>query len=155
MKTQCHDQVEDHEASGTGYDRVDTTVSCLLTRFRVRSVWSLLRCYRSFRRVRSESRDIPGLLASAFLVENPHTCYTLSLWSDAGAIREFNTKVRAHIAAANASVRDIEFRSGGPQLWSAQFRLSAVSPYNLRWDRLDLGARINGRSAAPEQAHER
>lgn len=119
---------------GTGYRPVQTTTSCVLTRFRLRSPMSLFRLYRAYRRVKQESRGLSGLLVSAFLIEDLRTCYTLSIWRDANAILLFNSKVRAHVAAANRSFHEIEVDERGPQMWSAQFQLCAVSPHNLRWD---------------------
>jgi hypothetical protein len=136
----------EHEAAGTGYDVVDSTVSCLLTRFHVRSWWGLLRCYRAFRRIRRQARGTPGLLKAVFLVEDAHTCYTLSFWDGAAAIRAFNVQVREHTKAANLSIRDLRLGSDGAQLWSAQFRLSAVSPYNLNWQ--GLGREVLRREVA-------
>jgi hypothetical protein len=139
-----------HEAHGTGYEVVDSNISCVITRFRLRSTWSLLRFYRSYRRIRREADGLVGLLASAFLVENPRTCYTLSLWRDAGAIIEFNS-LRTHIVAANQSFHELRIDSVGPQLWSAQFRLYAVSPHNLRWDGVDVTTALNQSSPAKEE----
>jgi hypothetical protein len=124
--------------SGAAFDRVDTTVSCILTRFHLRSSWALIPFYLAFRRVRREARRCAGLLQAAFLVENRRTCYTLSLWKDENAIRDFGS-VRSHIDAAN-SVFLYGYCNGrsGPEIWSAQFRLWAVSSHNLNWEGLDL-----------------
>lgn len=119
---------------GTGYRPVQATTSCVLTRFRLRSPMSLLRLYRAYRRVKQESRELSGLVVSAFLIEDLRTCYTLSIWRDASAILLFNSKVRSHVAAANRSFHEVEVDERGPQMWSAQFQLCAVSPHNLRWD---------------------
>lgn len=133
----------EHEADATGYEQVSTTISCLLTRFRLRSPWSLIHFYRSFRRIRREARHVPGLLKTVFLIEDARTCYTLSFWKNPGAIYDFNTKVNSHIGAANSSVQHLQSAARGVHLWSAQFRLSAVSPYNLRWDSFDLRRHLN------------
>lgn len=133
----------EHEAEATGYLRVSTNISCLLTRFQLRSPWSLLHFYRSFRAIRKEARDVRGLLKTVFLIENARTCYTLSIWENAEAIYDFNSQVDAHIRAANTSFRHLRLGATGVQLWSAQFRLSAVSPYNLRWDSFDIRAHLN------------
>jgi hypothetical protein len=134
----AHFLSERHEATETGYQSVHTPVSCLLTRFQVKSVWSLIRLYLWYRRVRHEARTVSGLLKTVFLVENLRTCYTLSIWESGKAILEFNTKILTHVDAANSSFRELTLDGGRPQLWSAQFRLSAVSPHNLRWNGLDL-----------------
>lgn len=146
----------DSEETGTGYDRVDTQIACVITRFRVRSIGALWRFYRSYRRVRAHSRRVSGLLTTRFLIEDWHTCYTLSLWRDDDAILEFNGSVLAHIDAANRCFRDLEFGPHGPQLWSAQFRLWAVSQANLRWDGVDLpsAARTRRSTLAPVRTAE-
>jgi hypothetical protein len=119
---------------GTGYLNVDSTVSCVLTRFQVRSIWSTIRFYLMYRRIRRGTRSITGLVTTLFLVENLRTCYTLSIWRNADAILTFNGSVHAHIDAANKSFSRMRFSNGRPLLWSAQFSLAAVSPCNLRWD---------------------
>jgi hypothetical protein len=118
---------------GTGYSPVDTAVSCVLTRFNVRSLWSLIRFYLAYRAIKYEAQSIPGLLVTAFLIEGPRTCCTLSIFSNPEAIGDFNVKIRSHITAANASFRHLRFASGRPQLWSAQFHLAAISSKNFRW----------------------
>lgn len=128
----------DQEAVGTGYTRTDTQVSCVMTRFHLRSVFGLIAFFFAYRRVARESASIPGLLKTAFLVEGLHTCHTFSLWQDPTAIFTFNSRVRAHIDAANWSFSQLRSReASGPEMWSVQFRLWAVSPHNLRWDGLD------------------
>ena len=132
--------------SGAGYDRVQTSVSCVLTRFRTRSLWSTLHLYRLFRHVRRHTSEARGLMTALFLIEDLRTCYTLSLWRDEMAILEFNTKVRAHVDAANDSFAHITFAEGGPQLWSAQFHLTGISPCNLRWEGVDVAAACEARN---------
>jgi hypothetical protein len=127
-----------HEAFATGYEAVETAVSCHLTRFRVRSALNLLRFYLLFRRIRDASREIQGLITTVFVVENYRTFYILSLWANVDAILEFNARVMDHIASANWSMRRLARVDSGPLLWSAQFRLSAVSPHNFRWEGVDI-----------------
>jgi hypothetical protein len=127
-----------HDSNGTGYDNVETSVSCVLTRFGVRSPLSLVTLYRWYRRVVKDAETLNGLVTSVFVIENLHTCFTLSLWKDARSLREFNNRVLSHIGAANSAFTRVSFQSGGARIWSAQFRLSAISPYNLRWDGVDL-----------------
>ena len=67
-----------HEADATGYERVESTISCVLTRFQLRSAWALPGFYRSYRAIRQQAREHGGLLATVFLIENLRTCYTLS-----------------------------------------------------------------------------
>ena len=127
-----------HESAGTGYDKVETSVSCLLTRFKVRSTFDLIRFYLLFRRIRTASEHITGLITTVFFVENLRTCYTFSIWKDKDAILEFNTKVIDHITSANWSIPRLHRSASRPLLWSAQFRLSAVSPTNLHWEGVDI-----------------
>ena len=117
----------------TGYQIVESEVNCVVTRFRVRTVFGLLRFYVYFRRVRRQAAGISGLITSVFVVENLHTCYTMSFFGDSQAILEFNGTVTSHIHAANASFQDLKRTKHGVHLWSAQFRLSAISPFNFLW----------------------
>ena len=126
----------EREANGTGYDEIESSISCVLTRFHLRSAWSLPGFYITYRAVRRQARTSGGLLATVFLIENLHTCYTLSFWSDPDAILRFNGEVRAHVSAANWSFQHIRFAATRPELWSAQLRLSAISPWNLNWPAL-------------------
>lgn len=129
---------------GTGYQPVETEVACVVTRFCLRSSWALLRFWLWYRRVREDSKQIEGLLASSFFVENARTCATFSLWRDARSIAQFNARVFSHVHAANSSFKDVLFESSGPLIWSAQFKLSAVSPHNLRWKGVDLRDSLSG-----------
>jgi hypothetical protein len=133
---------DDRPMSGAGFARVDTKVSCVLSRFRLNSPLALIPFYISFRRVRRAARDIGGLLEAVFLLEGARTCYTLSLWKDDWSIVEFG-RVRAHIDAAN-SVFASTYRKDvkRSEIWSAQFRLWAVSSHNLNWEGLDLQAAL-------------
>jgi hypothetical protein len=132
------DWPDSRPTTGAAFARVDSKVSCVLTRFRLRSAWSLLPFYLAFRRVRRESRKVAGLLQALFLIEDWRTCYTLSLWMNDCAIVDFG-RVNAHINAANSAFgptyrQDLQ-RS---EIWSAQFRLWAVSSHNLGWEGFDL-----------------
>jgi hypothetical protein len=111
----------------------NTNITCVITRFQVRSPLALLRCYRSFRRVRAHSKDVRGLMATVFAIESPRVCYTLSMWQDEAAILQFNTTVLEHVRAANGCFRDLDRNGGKPMLWSARFRLSSVSAFNRSW----------------------
>ncbi|HEX6032988.1 MAG TPA: hypothetical protein VFY83_01095 [Anaerolineales bacterium] len=126
---------DDRPFSGAAFARVDTTISCVLSRFHLRSSWSLIPFYLAFRRVRREAREVAGLLQAAFLIENRRTCYTLSLWKDDYSIVDFG-KVRSHIDAANCVLAGVYGQRA--EIWSAQFRMWAVSCHNLNWEGLDL-----------------
>jgi hypothetical protein len=129
---------DDRPFTGASFARVDTKVSCVMTRFQLRSAWSLIPFYLAFRRVRRSAVDVAGLLKAVFLIEDLHTCYTMSIWKDDCAIVDFGN-VKAHIMAANSAFaptyRKDMMRA---EIWSAQFRLWAVSSHNLNWDGLDL-----------------
>jgi hypothetical protein len=124
--------------SGASFARVDTTISCVLTRFRLNSMWSLIPFYLRFLRVRRSARNLGGLLSTVFLVEGLRTCYTLSLWRDDWAIVEFGA-LRTHVAAARSAFAPTHRKDlKRSEIWSAQFRLWAISCHNLNWDGLDL-----------------
>jgi hypothetical protein len=125
---------DDRPFSGAAFARVDTTISCVLTRFHLRSSWSLIPFYLAFRRVRREALAIAGLLQASFLIENRRTCYTLSLWKDDYSIVDFGM-VHSHIRAANSVFSGAYGQR--PEIWSAQFRMWAVSCHNLNWEGLD------------------
>lgn len=133
---------DDRPMSGAGFARVDTTVSCVLSRFHLNSPLSIIPFYFAFRRVRRAARDIGGLMEAVFLLEGARTCYTLSLWKDDWSIVEFG-RVRAHIDAAN-SVFSATYRKDlkRSEIWSAQFRMWAVSSHNLDWKGLDMKAAL-------------
>lgn len=141
----------DRPISGAGFERVDATVSCVLTRFRLRSAWWLPPFYFAFRRIRKEARQLGGLIRASFLIENLRTCYSLSLWTDDGAIVEFGTRVRSHVGAANRAFgrtyrRDLR----RAEICSTQWRLWAVS-HNLNWDDLDLRAVLAAQTGQPAE----
>jgi len=142
---------DDRLMSGAAFARVDTTVSCVLTRFRLNSPLSMIPFYLAFRRVRREARDIAGLMEALFLFENLRTCYTLSLWKDDWSIVEFG-RVRTHIDAANSAF-SATYRGDlkRAEIWSAQFRLWAVSCHNLNWDGLDTQAALGEQWARREE----
>lgn len=140
---------DDRPDTGAAYSRVDTSVSCILTRFRLRASWSLIPFYLAFRRVRHDAQGIRGLLRASFLIEDFHTCYTLSLWSDECAILEFSTNVHAHVTEANRAFGHT-YRSDRmhAEIWSAQFRLWATSEHNLQWEGLDLDDLLSERPSS-------
>jgi hypothetical protein len=142
---------DDRPYTGASFARMDTTVSCVLTRFRLRSAWSLIPFYLAFRRVRRSAKDIAGLLQAVFLIEDLHTCYTMSLWRDDCAIVDFG-RVGAHITAANSAFGPTYRKNlNRAEIWSAQFRLWAVSAHNLNWDGLDMETVLGDQWARREE----
>jgi hypothetical protein len=116
---------------------VDAPIMCAITRFGLRHARSLLPCYLDYRRVRQRASEspVPGLLRSAFLVENPTTWYSVSLWSGTPGI---SADVSAHVEAARNVFGRLSVEPGrGPELWSTKWRLVSVTN-NLNWDDLDL-----------------
>lgn len=141
----------DSPVSGAGFERVDGTLTCVLTRFQVRSIWHLFRFYRQFRRVRTEARKIGGLLHAGFLIEGPRTCFTFSVWEDEGAIVDFGGRVTSHVrVAGEAFGATYDRRKGAPQICSTQWRIEAVSN-NLEWQGVDLASRVQKRAERPRQ----
>lgn len=85
-----------------GDNPVDAPITCVLTRFQLRSARHLVPSYRDYQRVirELEQSRVPGFLRAAFLVENPTTWYSLSLWAGDSAIPRFGTVSTDHLAAA-------------------------------------------------------
>jgi len=143
------------KSDATGYATVTSDVRCVITRFQVKSVIALLRSYIAFRRVRSASARVPGLLKAVFVVENRRTFYSVSIWRDAAAVLEFNTFVSAHAEAATFAVpRTYDRTRGRYELWSAEFHLTALST-NTNWDTFDIKAHVDASVAVgvPNRCH--
>jgi hypothetical protein len=123
-----------------GDHKVDVPIVCVITRFKLRSVWHLLPTYLDFRRVVSQAHtaQTPGLLRTAFLVETLTTCYSLSIWANATSIPHFGSTVPVHVQAARRVFARLAFSPRrGPEIWSAKFTLRSVSN-NLNWDDFEL-----------------
>jgi hypothetical protein len=121
---------------------VDVPVTCVITRFGLRSPLSFLLTYIDYRRTIKQAAQTPGLLRSAFLVENLTTCYSLSIWSCPDAIPLFGTNVPYHVTAARSVFgRLLTSKHGSPELWSTKWRLTVVSN-NLQWEDFDLRSLI-------------
>ncbi len=117
---------------------VDVPILCVITRFGLRSPLFLLPTYLDYRRTMKQAAQTPGLLRSAFLIENLTTCYSLSLWANWNAIPRFGTNVPYHVSAARRVFGRVFFRNGyGPEIWSTKWRLTTVSN-NLNWADFDL-----------------
>lgn len=124
-------------ADGTGYMCVDRPITCVMTRFELRSVFYLPLFLWNFRKVQRDAVRVPGLLRAVCLVESSRVCHTVSLWTDENAILAFNQLV-IHINAANWAMRYVhrpQSRTVG--VFSAQWKLFAVG-HNLSWGDLDL-----------------
>jgi hypothetical protein len=125
---------------------VDVPIICVITRFGLRSVRYLLPTYLDYRRVlrQAKATQTPGLLRAAFLIENPTTCYSLSIWASWNAIPRFGTNVPYHVDAARRVFGRVSFtKDGAPEIWSAKLRLSSVSN-NLNWEDFDLRRLVLG-----------
>ncbi|HEX9941074.1 MAG TPA: hypothetical protein VGG03_03595 [Thermoanaerobaculia bacterium] len=121
---------------------VEVTVTCVLTRFGLRTPLHLLLTYLDYRRTRKRAARVPGLLRTAFLVEGLTTCYNLSLWADPDDIAVLGRDVPEHVDAARRVFGRLAMSPrGGPELWSTKWRLTSVSN-NLNWEDLDLRSLI-------------
>ncbi len=128
---------------------VEVPTLCVITRFGLRSPLYLLPAYLHYRRVLREAKatQTPGLLRSAFLIENLNTCYSLSIWASWDAITYFGTNVRYHVNAGNWVFGRLAFsKDRGPEIWSTKWRLTTVS-HNLNWEDFDLRTLILSMSA--------
>jgi hypothetical protein len=118
--------------------KVETPIVGIVTRFRFAHVWDVARSYFAFRRIRDAARGTPGYLNSVFLIEDLHTCYSLSIWEHAASIPVFGTTVTEHVRAGNwAFARLRRTTRGERELWSTQWRLDTVSN-NLAWEGFEL-----------------
>jgi hypothetical protein len=122
---------------GPGSQPVESSVVAVITRFRFKHVWDLVGAYLAYRRITADARLVPGYLHSAFLVQGHHSCCTLSLWADAGAIARFGTLVPTHARLGNWAFPRLRRTSSGPELWSTRWQLAGVSN-NVRWEGFDL-----------------
>ena len=129
-------------ANEPGDHPVDVAITCVLTRFRLRSVLHLLPTYLGYRRVRKAAAATPGLLHTAFLVSDSRTCYSFSIWASPDAIPRFGTNVPQHVEEARRAFGRLAMSGpGGPELWSTKWQLRSVSN-NLRWGDFDLRAQV-------------
>lgn len=131
-----------------GDHAVNVPILCVITRFGLRSMQYLLPMYHDYHRVVADIRatQTPGLLRSAFLIENPTTCYSLSLWTGWSDIPRFGTDVPYHVTAARRAFGKVSFQKDrGPEVWSTKWRLMSVSN-NLNWGDFNLRELILGMS---------
>jgi hypothetical protein len=123
---------------------VNVPITCVISRFGLRGARHIMPSYRDYRRVVREATQshTPGLLRTAFLIENATTWYSLSLWTGPDAIPHFGTNVTGHVDVARKVFHRLAFdRARGPELWSTKWRLVSVSN-NLTWDDFDLRGTI-------------
>ena len=99
---------------------------CVTTRFQVHRPWQLVWMYRSYRRMRRDLAAAPGLLRHAFLIQGPMACCTLSIWESREALDRF-ANVTSHVAAVRGA------KGICREIWSAYWRLDAVSAYANSW----------------------
>jgi hypothetical protein len=122
---------------------IEAPITCVLTRFGLRSARDLLPTYRDYRRIIREASGMPGLLQSAFLLEPPTACYSLSIWDTLDSIPYFGIAAPSHVAAGNRVFGRLAMNNGRPELWSTKWRLVSVS-HNLNWDNFDLRGAVRG-----------
>lgn len=130
---------------------VDVPVVCVLTRFGLRNALHLLQVRRDYRRVLDEARQAqtPGLLRSAFLIEAPTACFSLSIWTGRDAIAHFGTTVPTHVDVANRVFPRVSLDpEEGPEIWSTKWRLVSVSN-NLNWEGFDFRSLLIDCGARP------
>jgi hypothetical protein len=99
---------------------------CVTTRFRLKHFWTLLPMYLTYRRLRRDLSAAPGLIRYAFLVQGPLACCTLSIWESEAALSAF-ANVPRHVDAVRRAKRWCR------DIWSAYWRLDAISMYANQW----------------------
>jgi hypothetical protein len=134
-----------------GEHEVDAPNVCVLTHFRLKSARHLPSTYRDFGRVLRAAQDVEGLglLRSAILLENPTSCYIVSIWTDIDqTLVNFRSSVPVHVEARRNLLRRLSVHPDrGPEFWSTTWRLIAVSN-NLNWDDFDLRGLLIAQGAA-------
>ena len=136
---------DDAPVSSAGFTPVDSGVTCVMTRFQLRSARDLVRFYFLYRRVRRDAHRRSGLLHAGFLIEGLRTFYSFTLWEDDSAVVEFGTNVYSHVRIASRGL-GATFRKdlGRPEIWSTQWRLDATSD-NLNWEGVELRSLVTPR----------
>lgn len=125
-----------HLIRSTSYERVEAPLFCVLSRIRVRHPLALLQMALAYRRVKRDVDSIPSLKRAVFLIEDPFTFLTLSIWEGEEGFLDFNTHVTSHIETANRSFK-VALRCWGlPEIWSTQWRIDALGA-NLNWDGIE------------------
>ncbi len=99
---------------------------CVTTRFHLRYFWQLIPMYFLYRYMLSDIQTTRGLIRYAFLVESPHVCYTLSIWTSQQHLESFSNVPR-HIHAVRQAKRLCK------AIWSAYWHLDVVSKYANTW----------------------
>jgi heme-degrading monooxygenase HmoA len=99
---------------------------CVMTRFRLSRWWHLAAIYLDYRRMRPDLSAAPGLIRHAFMLQNPLTCYTFSIWESERALRGFsNTSAHVHgVRLAHRVCCDI---------WSSYASIDAISKSAQSW----------------------
>jgi heme-degrading monooxygenase HmoA len=102
---------------------------CVMTRLRLRNVYSLLRFLRAYRRVSGRARRVPGLVYITLLFGSPLTVYMLSVWQSEESMRRW-VGVDEHVMAVRNSPRLAS------EIWSGRWRLDAISTSAQSWPAL-------------------
>lgn len=153
MPTQNDALDNEAKAVGTRFPLANKPLACVITRFRLRTALALPLFYIVYRKVRRVARErVPGLITSAFLVENPRVCYTLSLWHSDDAISDFNRLI-VHVKAGNWCMRYVyDSRKRKAGLCTFHLRLLAHGS-NVYWEGIDL-AEILAATPVPFRTHQ-
>jgi len=100
---------------------------CLVTRIKVKKIFTLIGIIFAFFRMRRRSRNVPGLLETSVLVRWPRTVIFISLWKDASAMARFATAVPEHPMTVLKVYRI------GAEVWSGVFKLQGQNPEVEIW----------------------
>ena len=73
-----------------------------------------------------------GALKCAFLIQNLHTFFILSVWKQEEGYLDFGGSVTSHVDAAARAFAWVAQRDGKPEVWSTQWQIWATSQ-NVSW----------------------
>jgi hypothetical protein len=99
----------------------------VLTRLRLRGLWSLVQFIWFYRRLSRTLDGVPGLIHVALLAEGPLTWHMLSVWQDRRSMYQWVGEPE-HVHAIRQT-----YGKWTRESWSARWGLEAVSPTARQW----------------------
>lgn len=106
-------------------------ISCVITRFAVRTPVHVIQSYVEYRRIRRDARKVAGFIHAAFLMDGARSIVMISLWASPASIAQFGTLSESHGTAARRMFGRLRMSAGRPAIWSTRWYLAAVSGNRL------------------------